>query len=566
MDYDTFDYVFNFLSFRAKIKVLKLCPFMLEYGVRDTVFGKVVLSPDQLYHFVRLFVILKTNPFAVDVSPMGCGKTFITLAMAEQTRLDIIVICPASAEYDWNYRMSTMSNVKGMVMSYESMRGVREGVLKHGLLERKKIIKRDKEGNPRTTIKYEQTAKLIAILNRGVLIIFDEAHALKNTTLQSKAAKALTQSMSSYKRSRCLLLSASLFDREHHSINYLKLLGFIKQYKKICVKNSDGITFQGLQEAIDAAMEIDPVKTTEILSSNVSLSVSSITEMACKLFVEVLRTKIFSTMPPVKPSFKGEHLVRNLYLNLSEVDYNLLVIGVRELGSAARFDPITGVINTYARPNFGGITNALVKIERAKTNAIIRAAKTILDNKYLKFEPTADVDLHLREVKRKVIIYFNYKENVEKARELLLEYDPIILSGDVIKIKRAKLIHEFQNNPDKRVLITILAVGKSSISLDHQSNNGKENEGNRVAFATPDYRLTDLYQAEGRIRRKNTISTSEHNYVYGKKEGQNEGIDILEKKIYEALAKKASTLSSVNSFESCKSIKYPGEHPNIYEQ
>jgi hypothetical protein len=278
------------------------------------------------------------------------------------------------------------------------------------------------------------------------------------------------------------------------------------------------------------------------------------------LFVDVIKEKVFSSMPPVKPKFNGEHIVRNLYLNLANNEYDMLVTGVRELGTAARYDNNTGGILHNMAVNFGGITSALVKIEKAKTGAIIRAANKILDGDYITFEPSTDIDVSLRNIKRKVIIYLSYKENLEKAYTELSLYDPIVLSGDVPKNRRAELIHQFQSDPEKRLLIIILQVGKVSISLDDQVG-----DSNRVAFAVPDYRLTDQYQAEGRIRRKNTMSTSEHNYVYGKREGEKEGIDILEKKIYNALAMKASTLSKVNSFEKHKSIKYPGEHHNVYE-
>jgi hypothetical protein len=144
--------------------------------------------------------------------------------------------------------------------------------------------------------------------------------------------------------------------------------------------------------------------------------------------------------------------------------------------------------------------------------------------------------------------------------QLLKEYDPIVLTGKVDKKTRAKLIREFQESDNKRVIIANTAVGGQSISLHDTKGprtlpDGRYIDPRRHLNVMPSYKLIDLEQASGRSYRFGTKTDVEVDFTYGE-----EGAILIP--VFESLARKAKCLRLFTDNNGRKRTILPGEYPS----
>ena len=188
----------------------------------------IQLRPHQVECGERSVEILRHQLGLINTSPTGSGKTFLCLWVALYFSFPILVVCPKSVVEMWKRESAKVGVHTVAVITYESLRSRKNGQPSHGLLTR----------HDDTTLKgydklhFEPTEYYIDIVNHGVLVVFDESHRLKNRTAQFKAGYALLKPIVEMGGlSRFMLLTATPFDKEEHSINYCRLLGFIRSAK-----------------------------------------------------------------------------------------------------------------------------------------------------------------------------------------------------------------------------------------------------------------------------------------------------------------------------------------------
>ena len=113
--------------------------------------------------------------------------------------------------------------------------------------------------------------------------------------------------------------------------------------------------------------------------------------------------------------------------------------------------------------------------------------------------------------KSKVVISVNFNDNVEKLKEILKDYNPLVLIGSVDKRARQPIIDKFQaNNLEYRVLIgntSVIAVG---LDLDDKFGNIP-----RYAYISPNYSTLNLQQVIYRFYRSDTKGASYVRFFYG---------------------------------------------------
>jgi hypothetical protein len=332
-----------------------------------------------------------------------------------------------------------------------------------------------------------------------------------------------------------MLLSAIPFDKEEHSINLLRLIGYIRHPRLYTyVGRPPQLRLEGLQELIDAANFIDPDKTRAVMAG-IPLIKSMMTKLVYRLYSEVILDRIAGSMPP--PDIEATFDAKNGFYNINPANAARLAEGIAMLANAVGYVEGMAVAQIQAA-TIGVVTTALVKIETAKAYDIARVARSILTT-----HPTG-----------KVIISVNYTDTLEFLRQALADYNPILLYGDVPPRRRHLLVRDFNTNLAKHVLIMNTAVGGHGISL-HDTVGGAP----RFMLLSPSYKLLEIAQATGRIYRDGTVSDATVRMFYGKGRG------AQETNILTAMARKTNTAKGTVAGPAKDTLVLPGDYANDIE-
>ncbi len=427
----------------------------------------------QIPHVEAIKHIHKFLYGALDTSEMGAGKTITSLYIAKTYSFpSVIVIGPSSLEGRW-LKESKRYGVHLEFYTYSATRGSRFPYLTCN------------DGVFRVTQSYKD------LVNAGILLIFDEISNLKNDSSQTKASHALTQALvMSGGSSRILALAAIPIDKPIQAEFLLRTLGVIT-YKKLYDYDQESkiYTLTGLQQVIDMAIALDPITTADIVPDEINRGNAS--RICYELFVHVLRDSISSNMdmPPVESD------ISNAYFKMNEEEYQKLIEGVMMLKDAVRFTKDGATID---KSGFGQLTPAMIKIEEAKCDVMVRQARIRLEH-----NPQC-----------KVILYLNYKNTIEYVAGELDGYHPLVLTGDVKMRNRDSLIDKFQEpNARYRVLIANTQVGGVGLNLDDTNGNWP-----RYMFIIPTYHFINVNQATRRATRATSRSAAVIYLVYGRDE------------------------------------------------
>jgi hypothetical protein len=494
----------------------------------------ITLLPDQIPHVERLTEIFKKSHAAFDMSIMGAGKTFTSTELCKRFGFPkMIVICPATMEKKWKLMSKYGVNID-KVISYQTLRSRKGCEPSHGLLKR--IDDVTDEGSNTTT--FTPTDLLKDIVSKGCFFVFDEAQNIKNKNDQWSACRAITNYIvrTPATISRFLLLSGTPIDKEEHAVNVMSMMGFIRSSKLYMYMKEEGILkLYGAQELIEYCKKINKEKTEEFLRLN-HFEPYNVKHNCYMLFQEILKNYITSSMPP--PDLPMILDAKNGYYNITlKEDQENLFKGINALNSAARYNEAAGTAEIKG-DNMGSITMALIKIEDAKINTLIRVAKD-----------------KLKEIPNcKIAIFVNYNQSINKLKEAFNEYDPIVLHGSVAKDKRQTLIDQYQRyDLDKRVIIGNLKVCCTGIDLDDKEGNFP-----RFAYASPNYMILDLQQLIYRFRRTDSKSAATFRFVYGK-------ANRKEVSILNALSKKSKVLKDTLEDQVESGINFPGDYEDEVE-
>lgn len=506
----------------------------------------IVLREHQIEHFKTIRRVIGLHRWAVDSSLMGCGKTFIALKLAQSMGLPIIVVCTVSLVEQWKeltteYQIETL-----LVLTYGKLTGVRGHNLKHPLLTR--------TDDPITEeFWHEPTDMLNELTSRGVLIVFDESHNVKNdTSARYRAARALVGCAMNSKRSRVLMLSATPFDKMEHAKSLTRLLGLwddnlsdLFTYCASCWGYSS--TARAIEESTTLPTDLANL-IGQFTDYDLDLAMTTRFNKDAEVCYEVLSRVIvkyfFHSMPPPLMGHVGSKPItidmKNAFCIFSD-DSNarLYSSSLNKLSQAVRWDGNhirTGTIN------WGLVSLGMMGLELSKIKIFTRLALS-----------------HLRKVTNgKVVIFLSYSESLETISESLSGYGVVILRGSVSQKDRNIRVNEFQTASGIRVLVTNIRVGAFGVDL-HDTVGGYP----RLMIISPSYNMTEQSQAPGRCWRDGTRSNVIGRVVYGEVAGESE-INI-----FKALDKKSSILKTITKREyytnNGKEVPLPSDYDCVRE-
>jgi hypothetical protein len=473
----------------------------------------MVLYEHQVPHFNNVLRICREWYAYLDSSRTGTGKTIITIEVAKALELPLLVIGEVSTKGMWEQTTKKYGVELIEFLSYAKLRG-----------NNRYLINED---------KYIVSPYGCELFKRGVLLVYDECHNLKNRSRQSEAACCLSSWIAlNTVHSRIACLSATPIDKEEQVLSLMRIMGIVlsdKLYEYI--PSTEEYILVGLDELIAMAKAIDPATTEKLVPRNIAKH--NARSVTFSLFRDVIKPRLSSAIEATNPLPDKD--IANGYYEIAEKEE--LQAGVKLLSKLIRRvgDDIELISssNTWTQ-----LTKAMIVIERAKVSTMVRLAKETLAMP-----------------KAKVILYFNYLECIDKAAKQLQDYRPLVMTGSVNSKDRDTIIEAF-NLPDTRyrLLIANTRVAGTGINLDDTHGDFP-----RYMFMIPTYNFIDLHQATGRIYRATTKSKVTIRLVYGKEDGAER---CLEHIILAALARKSEvTRGAVKD----SSVIYPGEYPIYWE-
>lgn len=474
----------------------------MEYTVR----------PYQKEEVDKMTKILLKHGFVCNKSEMGTGKTYVVGYLARSLSLPVFVVGPVATISKWN-SVCKMAKVDVICnISYQSLRGLRGYNLKHKYLTR--------EDNDH--LIYKPTQELLDVVESGILVVFDEFDALKNITIQRKAAFTLIHTVlnSKSKKSKVVFLSATPWDdpKGKQFCNFMNLVGILDNNINTDIEKT---------QLINWCNKVDNKTTNTIINKTNGLN-----QVFYDLFVKVVLPNISTTMPCLKLDVEKD--VKNGFFTILDQQGQLdLSDGVEELGRIAGMVVVNNV-NTM-------LANVYMKIELAKVKTLIR-----LGEQKLKDEPNC-----------KIIYCVYYKETQYRIFNHITEHwgDQCcdILNGDTKIKERDKMIESFQTDPKFRVIIINQRVGGKGIDL-----HDTKGDSPRYLFGIPRHEILEQHQVTGRLYRDGTQSKATILWVYGKHVSE-------EEKILDSLSRKCKVLQDTLEIQFASGIKYPGNYESYYE-
>ncbi len=489
----------------------------------------IVLRPSQVGTFKDIMLILQNVVSCINVSPLGAGKTVMTLATADQFDYNLVVFAPKTIHGTWVKECKKYNVPLSAVFTYEALTGSRDGFLNNSLLYRQKV---GKETHFTPTDTFRQYA------NSGTLFVFDECHALKKySTLRSKAATAIAHGCIGTK-SRCSFLSGSLADKIEHAFSICRYLG-ISKHPALCewVKlHPEQNRLTGLEDVYTIAKKIDLKRAEEIWIEHFkreNIDKPTATKLCYHLTTEIILPRYRVCAP--QPKINAAKDFKNGFYDMSGTDVAKLIA---ELKSQVRFDPENETIPSLEGVRIQDITNTLVAIEKAKMPVIARLVREQLQ----------------RDPNCKVVVFCWYNTSLDYLTDDLKEYNPMPLAGDVKQEDREAVMEWFnQPNTTRRLIVANTATGPTGVNLDDRDGRFE-----RHVFCVPSYFFINLYQATGRVYRATTKSKVTLRIVYSR--------DREEEKIMASLAKKSDVLDIYMGYKDNNiGIEFPNNYDAYYE-
>jgi hypothetical protein len=507
----------------------------------------IELFPHQVAAFERDLEILEVNPFYIDTSQMGSGKSFVAAKLAHTLELDLVIVCPLTAKSTWEQISREYDIPIKFMINYESLRGMKGKALSHNLLTREDKLHVNEETDKTTmTSFFHPTRDWVKMIRNGVFLILDEMQAFKNQNDTSKAVRALIKPLSDLwyedlsARSRFALLSGTPFDKVEHAITFCKTVNIIQKTKMFTQDfDTKRLKPYGLLELIEECKRLDLENATAVLERIMPggyFNKKTVTAIVYELVSKVLFPVISTSMKAFEARVDGELLerdIKNGHYRMNEEQTNALQDAIQDLEAAAK-----GYLDGHwlAIDGLSRITKALMNIEIAKIPMLIQLAEDDLE------DPN-----------KKVVILCSYSVTIDVLRVALREFSPLVLRGDTKPKDRGKIIESFQSaDPDSpRLLIGNLQIGGVSISL-HDTDGTRP----RSLYIVPNYHFIALHQATGRVFRQGIKSKAKVRFVYGV------GTLGLETKILDNLASKTSVMKGLLNDSN---VILPGDYPNVDE-
>ena len=408
---------------------------------------KVRATPYQYQREGIKFLATQKNVILAD--DMGLGKTLQSLSATVLIKAKkVLIVCPASAKYNWAEEIEKFIPNAGYV------------VVDGSKSERQRIL-RSKAKIMFYIINYDALLTLeeeVSELNPDVIIL-DEAHRIKNR--RAKRTKAIKKLNAPYK---FLLTGTPLMNRIEELWSLLKFIqpnkwpgydAFVKQY---CVKG-------GYQNRENVG-----VKNLDVLKSRMK-----------PIMLRRRKDEVLKDLP--------EKIYQDCYIDL---DPKTMAI-YRQAENEAR---------AYVSQNKSiAINGIFAKLTRLKQ---ISVAPEILGatHQSAKIVECEKVVEELTSEGKKVIIYSQFKDVTNYLEKLFRNkgINLVHVNGDVSTQDRQKMVNEFQNNKDCMIFLGTTQACKEALTLTAASH---------VIFMDKLWNPQDNRQAADRAHRigqKNTVN------------------------------------------------------------
>ena len=502
-------------------------PYVRRVVVQTTIATRRRVEPiialaHQIEHIERVNRILQRSYGAIDTTPQGSGKTYITGIIAQQRRLQLLVICPSMVVSVWENMIIDYNLPYVDVITYQDVQG-RGAILSQYL-----------------TATNQPTERYLAMLREGIYLVVDEAQNIKNKSLQWIHVRAMVNALIvANAASRYTLLSGSLIDKMENAVQLLYVTGHIQH-----VSLSIGAQGLGIAELITHCSAIDRDLTTTIVNT-ITISRATRIRLVYQLFLQVIMPSISSSAPP--PIISASLDVKNTFLILPEMDLRLYMEGigmVRKAIGAETEVAHSAIAASDIVPrgtfNIGDVAKGLVTIELAKAYVTAQLALSYLraPNNF------------------KVVIAFNYYESLDVVASLIpSSYGVLVVTGRTSD--RDASIELFQDNDNKhRVLLITSTVGGVGISL-HDTHGGFP----RALLVMPSYTLLQLIQVVYRVYRVGTKSPAYVRIIYAEAR-------YREESLLAAIRRKSEVLSDVITPLTGSRVRMllPGEFDEEHQQ
>ena len=509
------------------------------FGIKDSMIH--LLRPEQVPHYKGILRWLYQYPCFIDCSVMGSGKTYTTCSIANSLRLDVFVVCPKSVIGVWE-TVSEIFNVNLIAFTYQGLKSKKNGIEKYLTVYKDED---DEEEDKLKRLKIDITDEFAQLIKRGILVVFDESHYIKNNSMQTKISHSICNYIYNCgSKSRVAFLSATPFDKQQHTKNYLKMMGSYVSRLVIYKPYFDEYAYPGFEELKKMNADLngghgkpylyDVILATEISNSEYMKKyyMRKRSQLLMDFFV-ALKPHYFFTMH--LPKIDAEKDIKNAYYRINKPEEFTLL--VNKLHRTAHFHDPSQNVYTNIQINWAMLTKCLVELENAKVNIMVRLARKHLvcsDNE-------------------KVILYFNYLSSMGSCYNALIDFDPLYMDGSVSQKARKKIIKDFNTDPNKRLLIANIKVGSLGISLHDTVGYFP-----RFMYVIPNYSLIDIHQATGRIYRVGARSKATIRFVYVKDARK-------ETRILDALSRKSNILKILLKLQVKEGLLFPSDYKEYVE-
>ena len=466
----------------------------------------IQLRPNQLAHYERVCSIVKREFAYLDTSPYGAGKTYVAMKLAWAYNLAILVFAPLILVQMWldigkEYGIRIID-----ALSYRKLGGTEKSGCNHPYLYR--------YGDD-----YYPTPYFTQLVNSGILLVFDEVQNLKTEdTNQAVAAHAMVKEVVRLNSgSRVGLLSRTPIDKNTHVESLVKNLGIVTSDNLYNYDRSRKFyELTGMKELYAKCDSLDYHKSQSI-HSGVKITRKNVTDIVYELYTQVLKPFMSSAMPKLDNKDVSQD-IKNGYYVMTPEDLEEVKAGQALLESIVHYNPINGTV-TLPKNNWSDIVNALTNLEKAKCRNLIPR----LVREWLGASPN-----------NKGIIFLWRVETILYLREVLREFNPMIIYGDTCLRDKNDIVAKFQRPTNEfRLLIANALIGCVGLSLDDQDGRFP-----RTTWIVPSYNFIHLSQAPGRTYRELTKSDSIYRVIFCKD-------FISERQIVDVLARKSGVVRDV---------------------
>lgn len=537
ISFDNLNYktLVNFENQNLRIRY-KIIAYNIVYGFFTSVselcmkkYKSVTLTQNQKIHLRKALDILsKANGF-VDISETGSGKSYIAMEIAMKLKFDVLVICVASARLTWKEYLTEHFINSYQIISYSSIIHCND----------KNNIVKLRLG----TKYYHVTDELIERMKKGLFIIFDESHLIKNRqTKCQQACIAICRSL--IPPSKLCLISSTVSCSE--DVTYImKCLNIQKHpvladYKKREAKGFEEICREALRLDRKTALDIlNPYGITTFYCPQTDafypIRMNAATAIVFQLTSQILKYHYFSYMESYNRNMAN---IQNVLIIVSNADQAIIDSNIQEVQNKIAILRATRQDYQYSMIYF---QTEMKSNETVKLKYFFYLMKKDLEN---------DPDC-------KVVCCLNYKINQVKLMQMFVEdgvHTPYsIFAKDSEEIRKQTQDFFQKHSSECNVLILSCKIASTSINLDDTDSNKSRI---RQVYISPNYEFIGQQQLIGRFARKNTKSIANINFVYCNTDREQSLRDTTKS---DHVNSKAANLRALLLYET----KFNGDYPDV---